>query len=426
VKRLVNNAEQSVLHCILKDNGLIQEIRLEPEHFTDIRHQRIYKAMQRLNKNGEIIDVVSVSVELGDELLFVGGYDYLNELLHIIAQPEHIHTYERYVIENFKKNRIKELAKQIKETNDYEEIQRITQEMNELTLDEQKDDFSLVDILADIEEEANTEKNGISGISTGFTELDSILDGWVEEELTIIGARPSMGKTAFALALANNAAQKGNFVTFFSLEMSAKSLLKRMICGIGRIHATKLKDPLKRFNEVDWNNYRKAQGILTTYKDRFDICDSSKVKVQDIWARVKTNVKKAPDKRHLVIIDYLTLIEGSGRRERHLEVGEISRGLKRMARELKVSVIVLAQLNRAVEQRQDKRPIMSDLRDSGEIEQDGDKIIFLHRDDYYDSEAENKNIIEVIVAKHRNGPLGVVPLFFDRSTQTFANLEVRQ
>ena len=145
-----------------------------------------------------------------------------------------------------------------------------------------------------------------------------------------------------------------------------------------------------------------------------------------LFRSVKQNVKKAPDKRHLVIIDYLTLIEGSGRRERHLEVGEISRGLKRMARELKVSVIVLAQLNRAVEQRQDKRPIMSDLRDSGEIEQDADKILFLHRDDYYDSEAENKNIIEVIVAKHRNGPLGVVPLFFDRSTQTFANLEVRQ
>jgi replicative DNA helicase len=426
VKRLVNNAEQSVLHCILKDNGLIQEIRLEPEHFTDIRHQRIFRAMQRLNKNGEIIDVVSVSVELGDELLFIGGYDYLNELLHIVAKPEHIHTYERYVLENYKKVRIKELAKQIKETNDYEEIQRITREMNELTLDEQKDDFDLVNILADIEEEANTEKNGINGIPTGFIELDSTLDGWMEEELAIIGARPSMGKTAFALALTNNAVQKGNFVTFFSLEMSAKSLLKRMICGIGRIHATKLKDPLKRFNEADWNNYRNAQGILTTYKDRFDICDSSKVKVQDIWARVKQNVKKAPDKRHLVIIDYLTLIEGSGRRERHLEVGEISRGLKRMARELKVSVIVLAQLNRAVEQRQDKRPIMSDLRDSGEIEQDADKILFLHRDDYYDSETENKNIIEVIVAKHRNGPLGVVPLFFDRSTQTFANLEVRQ
>jgi replicative DNA helicase len=422
---LVNNAEQSVLHCILKDNGLLQEIKLEPEHFLDIRHQRIYRAMLKLQKHGEIIDVVSVSAQLGDELLFIGGYDYLNELLHIVAKPEYIHTYERYVLENYKKVRIKELARQIKETNDYEEIQRLTSEMNDLTLDETKNDFDLINILSEIEEEANTEKNGINGISTGFTELDYILDGWLEEELTIIGARPSMGKTAFALALATNALRQEHFVTFFSLEMSAKSLLKRMICGIGRINATKMKDPLKRFNEEDWRNYRNAQGLLTMYKDSLNIDDRSKVKVQDIWARVKQNVKKAPDKRHLVIIDYLTLIEGSGRRERHLEVGEISRSLKRMARELNVSVIVLAQLNRAVESRQDKRPILSDLRDSGEIEQDADKVIFLHRDDYYDRE-EVSNTIEVIVAKHRNGPLGVVPLFFDRSTQTFANLEVRQ
>jgi replicative DNA helicase len=420
------NAEQSLLHCILKDNGLIQEIQLEPEHFTDVRHQRIYRAMKQLDKNGEIIDAVSLSVQLGDELLFVGGYDYLNELLHIVANVEHIHTYERYVLENYKKNRIKELAKQIKETNDYEEIQRLTQEMNELTLDEKQEEFDLVNVLADIEDDVNTEKSGLNGISTGFSELDYILDGWIEEELTIIGARPSMGKTAFSLALANNALQKGHFVTFFSLEMSAPSLLKRMICSIGRIHATKMKDALKRFNEQDWQNYRNAQGVLTSYKGRFDIDDRSKVKVQDIWARVKANVKKMPDTRHLVIIDYLTLIEGSGRRERYLEIGEITRNLKRMARELKVSIIVLAQLNRAVEQRQDKRPTKSDLRDSGEIEQDADKILLLYRDDYYDKEEGQNNIIEVIVDKNRNGPLGVVQLYFDKSTQVFSNLEVRR
>ena len=422
---MVNNAEQSVLHCILKDNGLIQEIRLEPEHFTDIRHQRIYKAMQRLNKNGEIIDVVSVSVELGDELLFVGGYDYLNELLHIIAQPEHIHTYERYVLENYKKARIKELSKQIKETNDFEEIQQLTQEMYELSLEERQEEFDLVSILANIEMDVNTEKNGISGMSTGFTGLDYIIDGLKEEDFTIIAARPSVGKTAFALAVSGNTLRKGHFNTFFSLEMSAESLLKRMICSLGRINTAKMKDPIKRFSEMDWDNYRKVQGILASYKDHFDICDKSAITVQDIWARVKTNVKKAPDKRHLVIIDYLTLIKGSGRKERHLEVGEISRELKRMARELKVSVVAIAQLNRAVEQRQDKRPMMSDLRESGQLEQDADKIIFLHRDDYYDRDEEQKTI-EVIVAKHRNGPVGVVPLFFDRSTQTFANLEVRQ
>jgi replicative DNA helicase len=368
---------------------------------------------------------VSLSVELGDELLFVGGYDYLNELLHIIAQPEHIHTYERYVLENYKKVRIKELAKQIKETNDYEEIQRLTREMNELTLDEQKDDFDLIDILAEIEEEANTPKNGISGMSTGFTELDYILDGLSEEEFTIVAARPSVGKTAFALAVAANVLRKEHFSTIFSLEMSAKSLLKRMICSIGRIDSMKMKDPLKRFNSEDWSNYRMAQSFFSMYKHLLDIDDRSTVRVQDIWARVKQNVKRAPDKRHLVIIDYLTLIKGSGRRERHLEVGEISQELKRMARELNVSVIALAQLNRAVEQRQDKRPVLSDLRDSGQIEQDADKIIFLHRDDYYDRDEEQKTI-EVIVAKHRNGPLGVVQLFYDRSTQTFANLEVRQ
>lgn len=419
------NAEQSVLHCILKDNGLLQEIQLEPEHFTDMRHQRIFQAMKRLAKNNEIIDVVSLSVQLGDELMFVGGYDYLNDLLHIVANVEHVHTYERYIIEEYKKQRIKELAKQIKDTNDYEKIQQLTQEMNNLTFDEKQDEFNLVDALADIELDVNTEKNGINGISTGFTDLDVILDGWIEEELTIIGARPSVGKTAFSLALANNALQKGHFVTFFSLEMSAKSLLTRMICGIGRIHATKIKNAAKRFNEQDWVNYRQAQGILTTYKGRLDIDDRSKVKVTDIWARVKANVKKDPHARHLVIIDYLTLIEGSGRRERYLEIGEITRTLKRMARELKVSVIVLAQLNRAVEQRQDKRPTKSDLRDSGEIEQDADKILLLYRDDYYNKE-EQQNIIEVIVDKNRNGPLGVVKLYFDKNTQVFANLEVNE
>ncbi|MGG3725257.1 DnaB-like helicase C-terminal domain-containing protein, partial [Geobacillus stearothermophilus] len=152
-----------------------------------------------------------------------------------------------------------------------------------------------------------------------------------------------------------------------------------------------------------------------------DIDDRSNVTAQDIWARVKANTRKCPTYRHLVIIDYLTLVQGSGRRERHLEVGEISRTLKRMARELDVSVIALAQLNRGVEQRQDKRPVLSDLRDSGEIEQDADKVLFLHRDDYYDRESQ-QSTIDVIIAKHRNGPLDVVTLYFDRATQTFANL----
>ncbi|AKM19829.1 Replicative DNA helicase [Geobacillus sp. 12AMOR1] len=418
---MVINAEQALLHCILKDSQLIRELRVEEGQFQELRHQRIFRAMKILEQHGEPIDLVSLSTQLREEMHIIGGYVYLNDLLRIVAEPEHIHTYERYIIEEYNKKRIRELAKKINETQDYEQIKEMAQEIAVISVDEQQGDFSLVDVLADIEEEVNTERNGVAGITTGFHELDTILDGWIEGEMTIIGARPSMGKTAFALALAANALRAGHFVTMFSLEMSAKSLLKRMICGQAGIHATKMRNPIKWFNEQDWERYRHAQGVISQYNGRFDIDDRSSITVSDIWARTKGNLRKRPNERHLVVIDYLTLVQGSGRRERHLEVGEISRTLKRMARELNVSVIALAQLNRGVEHRQDKRPVLSDLRDSGEIEQDADKIVFLHREDYYDKESQ-QNTIDVIVAKNRNGPLNVVRLYFDRSTQTFANL----
>ncbi|MED5041083.1 replicative DNA helicase [Geobacillus stearothermophilus] len=418
---MVINAEQALLHCILKDSRLIRELRVDEGQFQELRHQRIFRAMKILEQHGEPIDLVSLSTQLREEMHIIGGYVYLNDLLRIVAEPEHIHTYERYIIEEYNKKRIRELAKKINETQDYEQIKEMAQEIAAISVDEQQGDFSLVDVLADIEEEVNTERDGVSGISSGFTDLDVLIDGWNEGEMTIIGARPSMGKTAFALALSANALRAGHFVTMFSLEMSAKSLLKRMICGQAGIHATKMKNPIKWFNEQDWERYRYAQGIISQFQGRFDIDDRSNVTAQDIWARVKANTRKYPTYRHLVIIDYLTLVQGSGRRERHLEVGEISRTLKRMARELDVSVIALAQLNRGVEQRQDKRPVLSDLRDSGEIEQDADKVLFLHRDDYYDRESQ-QSTIDVIIAKHRNGPLDVVTLYFDRATQTFANL----
>jgi replicative DNA helicase len=168
-----------------------------------------------------------------------------------------------------------------------------------------------------------------------------------------------------------------------------------------------------------------AQGIVSNFKSNLAIYDKSKVTVQEIRSKVKQSIRRFPDKRHLVIIDYLTLIQGSGRKERHLEVGEISRNLKRLARDLKVPVLLLSQLSRGVEQRQDKRPLLSDLRDSGVIEQDADKILFLHRDDYYDKDTENKNIIEVIASKNRNGSVGKVDLGFIKEYNQFLTLERR-
>jgi replicative DNA helicase len=194
-----------------------------------------------------------------------------------------------------------------------------------------------------------------------------------------------------------------------------------MICSVGGIHAMKMKNPKKRFNDADWTKYSQAQAVVSRMKDKLMIVDDSGVNIQTIRSKVNKSLRDIPDKKHLVVIDYLTLIHGSGRKERHLEVGEISRNLKRMAKDLKIPVIVLAQLNRSLEQRKDKRPMLSDLRDSGEIEQDADKVLFLHREDYYDTEKKDEEVvpIEVIVAKNRNGSLGKVEMKFKKTLQQF-------
>lgn len=423
------SAEQSLLACILKKGDLIQEVSLQPIHFSKLEHQIIFTAMKEIDSKNDPIDIVSIKMHMGQDLLMYGGTNFLADLKNSIATIENFKTYEKYILNDFKIRKTKELAKQIETFNspkDIDDLQAVIEEVNQLLEQHSNDkEFDLADVLLEIQEDVDTPKEGVSGIPTGFTELDNVLDGLSEEELTILGARPSVGKTAISLGIANNVCKTNHFVDFFSLEMSDKSLVTRMICSIAGINSMKMKNALKRFNSDDWTAYSAAQVVLNGYKENFAIYDNSKVTVPEIRAKVKQSIKKYPDKRHLVIIDYLTLVQGSGRRERHLEVGEITRNLKRMARELKVSVLLLSQLSRSVEQRQDKRPMLSDLRDSGEIEQDADKILFLHRDDYYDKESENENIIDVIIAKNRNGSLGVVSLVFEKETQRFFNMERR-
>jgi replicative DNA helicase len=424
----LENNEQALLSCLLKKGDLIKEVALTVDYFDYVSHKKIFEAMRRLEKKDIPIDIVSVNTELGQELIFLGGSEYLSDLYNIITQEDNFKTYERYVLEEFKIRKTKELLKQTDEVyspKDIEKLQQTMSEVSELLEQGQDKEFNLVETLYDLNEDVETVKEGINGIPTGFTDLDHLLDGLSEEELIILGARPSVGKTAFALALTNNACLNGDFVDFFSLEMSDKSLLTRMICSIGNINSMKIKNAKKRFNDDDWKSYRTAQGIVSNFKKNLAIHDKSKINVQEIRSKVKQSIRRFPDKRHLVVIDYLTLIQGSGRKERHLEVGEISRNLKRMARDLKVPILLLSQLSRGVEQRQDKRPMLSDIRDSGEIEQDADKILFLHREDYYDKETENKNIIEVIVSKNRNGSLGTAQMAFVKEYNKFVNLETR-
>jgi replicative DNA helicase len=418
-------SEQSLLSCLLKKGDLIKEVALTEKQFTKLEHQRIFTAMKSLDEKNQPIDIVSVLHEIGQDVVLIGGHTYLADLFNMITNEEHFKTYEQYILDCYKIREAKLITQQIQEvqSKDIDKVKEYVEQLVNIVDEGEKGHFNLNQILCEIEDFTQSDFDGYQGIPTGFARLDTLTDGWLEEELIILAARPSVGKTAFALELAKQALFRNHAVDFFSLEMSDKSLVTRLICSIGEIHSYKMKNPKKRFSEVDYKKYRQAQGAVDRMKDKLNIIDDSGVTIQTIRSKVKQSLKDRPDKKHLVVIDYLTLIHGSGRKERHLEVGEISRNLKRMARDLQVPIIVLAQLNRALEQRKDKRPMLSDLRDSGEIEQDADKVLFLHRDDYFDADKKEEDDVqvEVIVAKNRNGSLGNVALTFKKAIQQFEN-----
>ncbi|WP_423798174.1 replicative DNA helicase [Neobacillus sp. SAB-20_R2A] len=261
------------------------------------------------------------------------------------------------------------------------------------------------------------------GIPSGFYDLDRLTGGFQASDLVIIGARPSMGKTAFALSLALQAAEEDVSLIFSLEEMSKKQLIKRMTGCTGRIDSIKMRNPQQSFQDEDWEQF--ANGIGKLSHLNLHIFDRAGMDV----AYIRSKVRKArrtygEQRRMLVVIDYLQLLEGDRKnyQNRQAEISEISRALKTMARELNVTVIALSQLSRGVETRHDKHPILSDLRESGQIEQDADLIAFLYRDDYYSSDSSKKNRMEIILAKHRNGPTGTIELGFNKEYGAFVNL----
>lgn len=419
------SAEQYVLGCILKSGEIIKELALEPTDFEEGIHRQLYALMKEIEAKGEPVDAAAVAIYAGSAITAVGGSDYLSRLTNSVPSVHNFQTYAEYVKKASTLRKVKDKARQILEIDSlrgFEDVQMLVAEAEEVLAAEDKQEFDLIQTLVKINEELSAAKpEGITGIPTGLNDLDRLLDGWKLQDLNIIAARPSMGKTAFALSLADKAAQQNEYVTIFSLEMSAELLLKRMICMIGMIDSFKLKNMVKFFNDDDWSRYMNAMAILNKYRHNLYISDTPSPTVQDIRQRVRKNIKNHPNQRHMVVIDYLTLIKGNGQ-DRTREVGEISRSLKRMARELNVTVILLAQLNRSVEQRQNKRPMLSDIRDSGEVEQDADTISFLYRDDYYFAESEKRDITEIIVAKNRNGPIGKVEVAFLKEYNRFVNL----
>ncbi|MER1998644.1 MAG: replicative DNA helicase [Lysinibacillus sp.] len=430
-----HEAEQSVIGAIfLEPQALItaSEILL-PTDFYRTAHQKIFQTMLNLSDQGKAIDVITVTEELSakKELEDVGGLSYLAELANAVPTAANIAHYAKIVEEKALLRRLIRTATKIVEDGytREDEVEALLSEaekkMMEVASRKTAGDFKhiqdvLVQTYDNIEQLLNRDGD-VTGIPTGFRDLDKITAGFQRNDLIIVAARPSVGKTAFALNVAQAAAIKAREnVAIFSLEMGADQLVMRMLCSEGNIDAQVLRTGT--LQDEDWRKLTMAMGSLSNSGVYID--DTPGIRVNEIRAKCRRLAQESG--LGMILIDYLQLIQGSGKpgENRQQEVSEISRSLKGLARELKVPVIALSQLSRGVEQRQDKRPMMSDLRESGSIEQDADIVAFLYRDDYYNKEeSAEKNVIEIILAKQRNGPTGTVKLSFKKEYNKFLDVD---
>ena len=429
-------AEQAIIGSMLTDrDAVISAIEiLKEEDFYREDNKAIYTAILNLYNRAEPIDIITVKAELESMGKFeqVGGLEYLAELPEKVPTTANAMKYIKIVEEKSTLRRLIKTANEIIElgyspTEDVEDIMEgaekkifnIMQEKNQKGYAPIKD--VLVESFTKLEELYNR-KQHITGVPSGFTELDYRTAGFHGSELILIAARPAMGKTAFALNIATNAAVKANVpVAVFSLEMSKEQLVNRILCSESMVDSNKVRTG--KLEEDDWTKLAGAIGPLSEAEIFID--DTPGINITEI--RAKCRKLKLEKNIGMVVIDYLQLIQGSNKRggSREQEISEISRSLKILAKELDVPVIALSQLSRAAEQRPDHRPMLSDLRESGAIEQDADIVMFLYRDDYYNQDSDKKDIAEIIIAKHRGGSTGTVELLWLGSYTKFVNLERR-
>ena len=430
------DAEQAVLGAMFLSKYAAQKCveNLSQELFYSESHQKIFSVVSELIENSKPVDITTVTEELEKKkfLKEIGGIVYLTELVNSVPSASNVDEYIKIVNE---KAILRRLILESDRIN--KQAYDASEELNDILDSAEKGILNVVktrkgtefrsiqEVLfktqSDLEKLAQN-KGEITGLSTGFYEIDRITSGLHPNELIIIAARPAMGKTAFALNLATNIAEnQSKAVALFNMEMGAEQLAIRMLSSAGQIDQNKLKRGY--FEHDDWKRINQAMSRLADTKLFID--DTPGMTMSEIKAKCR-RLASQKDGLAIVIIDYLTLIQGSTKYQgnRQQEVSEISRSLKTMAMELEVPVIALAQLSRSVEGREDKRPMLSDLRESGSIEQDADIVAFLYRDDYYNKQAAEDSQIsesEFIIAKHRNGPTKTIPLIFKRNTSTFDN-----
>ena len=427
-------AEESLLSAILVDNTALLEVveTLTPSDFYRTAHQKIFAAMSDLFERGEPVDVVTLNNSLKEkgQLEVVGGPAYLARLLDAVPLAVNAQHYARIVHDKAVLRRLIEKANAITKRCFQEQggaddiIDFAEASIFEVTEKKARQAFyplsKLIDSNIDFLEEKQKNKSLVTGVPTGFSHIDNLTSGLQNSDLIILAARPSMGKTALALNIARNAAvDAGVPVAIFSLEMSKEQLSLRLLCAEARIDSSRLRSGF--FSMEDWERLTDAAGVLSAAPIFID--DSPSLSAMEV--RAKARRLKMDKNIGLIIIDYLQLMQGRVSAERRdLEISEISRSLKALAKEINLPVIALSQLNRMLEQRNDRRPRLSDLRESGALEQDADVVAFIYRDEVYNKEENNphKGTAEIILAKQRNGPTGEVLLTFLSVYTRFENM----
>ena len=430
-------AEQSVLGSLMIDKNAIIKIAdlVNEDDFYKNSHVKIYKTLLYLYENHEPIDLLSLSNRLKetDEIETVGGKSYLASLANAVPTAANIVHYAKIVAKKSVLRKLIDNASQIISSayNETGEIDKILDEAEQkifsVSQKHIRQDFTpvkpILEEAFDRIDELHKNKGKLRGVPTGFADLDNILAGLQKSNLIILGARPSVGKSSLCLDLVRHAATKEKIpVGIFSLEMSKEEVIDRLICAEANIDLWKLRTGrLSDSGENDdFSKIGHAMGVLSEAPIFVD--DTANINVMEM--RTMARRLQAEHGLKMLVIDYLQLMEGRGKTDNRVqEVSEISRSLKGLARELDIPILALSQLSRGIESRTDQRPKLSDLRESGSIEQDADVVLFIYREDKTKTDSENKNIAEIMIAKHRNGPIGSVKLFFNEQTTSFKNLD---
>lgn len=429
-------AEASLLGALLIDSDAIVKIadNLSTKDFFDKRNERIYEAMIQLYEHRQAIDVLTLANQLKNNgvLDMVGGPSYLTELTNFVPTAAHVEQYADIVAQKAMRRRLITASKEITDMgmDESKQLRQLIEEAEtklfEVSQQHIKQDvISLEAILAesfDRLDDLHKDKKKIRGIPTGFKDVDNLLAGFQRSDLVILAARPSMGKTALALNFAHNVAVQSNEpVLVFSLEMSKEQLVDRLLSMESGVDAWALRTG--NLTDADFEKIGHAMGTLSEAPIYID--DTPGITISDLRTKARREAHQRP--LGLIIVDYLQLMSGGSRfggdSNRVQEISEISRGLKGVARELNVPVLALSQLSRSVENRSPQIPQLADLRESGSIEQDADVVAFIYREEYYNPDTDRKKLTDLLIKKHRNGPVGGVELYFDNEKQRFRSVD---